>query len=52
MNERALDSAGIVAIGTGIGVVLLPMLGPLALVAGAAIGGIIAAMLQGRRASR
>ena len=52
MSERTLDIAGIAAIGAAIGVLFMPMAGPLALVAGVAIGGLIVAVVEGRRATR
>ena len=52
MNERTFDITGVAVIGAAIGVLFMPMLGPLALVAGAAIGGVIVAAIEARRATR
>ena len=52
MKTDALGLGAMVGIGAAIGVLFMPMIGPLALVVGAAIGVVFGAVLEARRTTR
>ena len=52
MRNQVLGMGAMIGIGAAIGVLFMPMFGPLALAAGAAIGVVFGAALESRRTTR
>jgi hypothetical protein len=52
MNRNYLSMGALIGIGAAIGVVFMPMVGPMSLVVGAALGVVFGAIFEARRAPR
>jgi hypothetical protein len=52
MNSNYLSMGACIGIGAAIGVVFMPMVGPMSLVIGAALGVVFGAIFEARRAPR
>jgi len=52
MGNRTLGMGAIIGIGAAIGILFMPMAGPIALAVGAALGVVFGAALEARRSSR
>ena len=52
MKQPVLDIGTAIVIGAAIGVLFMPLVGPLGLVAGAALGAIVGAAFEARHATR
>lgn len=52
MRDYALGMGAMIGIGAAIGVLFMPMFGPLALAVGAALGVVFGAVLEARRTTR
>ena len=52
MNDTLPGMGALIGIGAAIGVLFMPVFGPLALVVGAAVGVVLGAIREGRRSTR
>jgi hypothetical protein len=52
MRNGSLGIGAMIGLGAAFGVLLMPMVGPLALVVGAGVGAVFGAIFEGRRAAR